>query len=192
MHENILTSISTMIRLKKLEEDAFLSNLEFKKFKKNDLILQEGHVCKFIMYIEVGCVRYFHIRDGEEITGQFFLENNWFTDFESFISRKPSNISIQALEDCAIFIIPKEKLEKLYVDFPVFERFGRLMAEQAFLGLRQRNKISTLLTPEERYQSFLKNRPDIVQRVAQHYIASYLGLKPQSLSRIRKRIFDKK
>ncbi len=192
MTAEILKIVKSIVRINKAEEDAFLGILEAKKLKKNELLLRIGQVCNFIIFIQTGCLRYFYIKDGEEITGQFFVENDWYTDFESFIRSKPSEQSIQALENCVCLLINKRKLEQLYTDFPVFERFGRIMTEQGFLGLYNTNKVASLLTSEERYLAFVKNQPSIVQRVPQHYIASYLGLKPQSLSRIRKRLFLKK
>jgi CRP/FNR family transcriptional regulator, anaerobic regulatory protein len=191
MTDNIMKQVKAIVGLKEAEELAFLSVLERREYTKGDLVLREGSVCNFILFIELGCVRYFYNRDGEEVTGQFFEENDWFTDYESYLTGKPSEICIQALEDCVVFVLPKKKIVQLFVDFPVFEKFGRLMAERAFLGLRNRNKISTLLSSEDLYLSFVKNRSSLVQRVAQHYIASYLGLKPQSLSRIRKRLSGK-
>jgi CRP/FNR family transcriptional regulator, anaerobic regulatory protein len=191
MTDNIMKQVKAIVGLKEAEELAFLSVLERREYTKGDLVLREGSVCNFILFIELGCVRYFYNRDGEEVTGQFFEENDWFTDYESYLTGKPSEICIQALEDCVVFVLPKKKIVQLFVDFPVFEKFGRLMAERAFLGLRNRNKISTLLSSEDLYLSFVKNRSSLVQRVAQHYIASYLGLKPQSLSRIRKRLSEK-
>ena len=89
-------------------------------------------------------------------------------------------------------MIKKNDLYKLYETNPVFERVGRVMAENAFMSLMQLNTMRTNLEPEDRYLNLLKQRPELVERIPQHYIASYLGIQPQSLSRIRKRIFDKK
>jgi CRP-like cAMP-binding protein len=192
MTEGILKIVKSIVRINKAEEDAFLDILEVKKLKKNELLLREGQVCDFIIFLHTGCLRYFHTKDGEDITGQFFIENDWYTDFGSFIRSKPSAQSIQALENSVCLLIRKRKLEQLYIDFPVFERWGRIMIEYGALGLYDASRASTLLAPEERYLAFIKNQPTISQRVAQNYIASYLGLKPQSLSRIRKRLFLKK
>jgi CRP-like cAMP-binding protein len=192
MTDQILNNVKSIVKLSKIEEMALLQSLDYKQFKKNEIILQQGSICNSVMFINKGCIRYFYLKDGEEITGQFFSENNWFTDYDSYLTNKPSEIIIQALEDCTIVFIQKTKLEQLYEKHVVFERLGRLLAENAFIGLRSRYKSSMLLSPEDRYKAFLKNRPEIAQRVAQHYIASFLGIKPQSLSRIRKRIFSKK
>jgi CRP/FNR family transcriptional regulator, anaerobic regulatory protein len=191
MTHPLLKEVKSIVQLNKVEEDAFLGILEIKQFKKYQIIMQQGSTCQHIMCIEKGCIRYFYVKDGEEITGQFFSEDNWFTDFESYLSEKPSGVNIQALEECSIFMLSKKNLNQLYLTHPVFERMGRLLTENAFLGLLNHNRTATLLNPEERYRAFLKNRPELTQRVAQHLIASYLGIKPQSLSRIRKRIFSK-
>lgn len=192
MFESILEQVKSIVKINANEEKAFLDALEIKKIKRNRLILEVGQVCNSIIFIKQGCIRYFYMKDGEEMTGQFFKENDWYTDFDSLLTGRPSEQNVQALEDCEYFQLSKTKLDKLYTEFPVFERFGRVMTEHAFLGVRHRNKMSTLLSPEERYISFIKNRAEIVQRIPQHYIASYLGIKPQSLSRIKKRLFQKK
>ncbi len=89
-------------------------------------------------------------------------------------------------------MLSSKDLQQLYIDIPKFERFGRLMAENAFLGIRRRNEMLENQTAEERYLNLMKDRPKVFERIPQHYIASYLGIKPPSLSRIRKRIFNKK
>ncbi|MEM0995359.1 MAG: hypothetical protein AAGI49_20165 [Bacteroidota bacterium] len=104
--------------------------------------------------------------------------------------KKPSDQYIQALEKTTVAVLSREATYELYDLIPKFERFGRLMAENAFIGLRRRTETLTHLSAEERYLNLVNNRPKVIQRVPQHYIASYLGIKPQSLSRIRKRIFE--
>jgi CRP-like cAMP-binding protein len=160
------------------------------ELKKKALLLREGEMCRHVAYIESGCLRYFYNVNGEEHTGQFFFENGWYTDYDSFLRRVPSTQNIQALEPARVWLLPREALYRLYEERPVFERFGRLMAEHAFQGLRTRNDALLNLTPEERYLRLLRERPKVVARVPQHYIASHLGLKPESLSRIRKRLAD--
>lgn len=189
MYKNELKlSVSQFISLSEEEFELFYSSLEFKKLKRKEYLLQAGSFCKVAFFIVSGLIRYFNIIDGEEITGQFFFEGNWYSDYESFLMGIPSTQSIQALEKTEVAILSKSALEKLYKEVPKFERFGRLMAENAFIGLRNKTEIHTLQTPEERYLKLIQNRPKVIQRVPQHYIASYIGIKPQSLSRIRNRI----
>ncbi len=135
-------------------------------------------------------MRYFYEVDGDEHTGQFFFENGWYTDYDSFLSGKPSHQNIEALEKTDLLLLDKKHLEALYDQNPRFERFGRLMAERAYLGVRKRTESLTNQSAEERYLQLVKDRPKVIERIPQHYIASYLGIQPQSLSRIRKQILE--
>ena len=192
MYEQIEKVLSGLIKLDKGEFDYFTSKLQMKSLKRKELILRQGQVCSHSYFINSGCLRYFYNVGGEEITGQFFFENGWYADFGSYLSGKPSDQNIQALEKTELLMLSKTDLNKLYVEIPKFEKFGRLVAENAFLGIRQYTEMLTKQTPEERYLNLIKDRPKVIERIPQHYIASYLGIKAPSLSRIRKRIFDNK
>jgi CRP-like cAMP-binding protein len=188
MFEQIRQSISHFITLNKEELDFFYSLLSRKELKKKELLLRSGQNCRNIYFINKGCIRYFYLVDGEEKTAQFFFENAWYTDYESFLTGDPSENFVDALEDTELLCLEKSNLEKLYSSIPKFERFGRIVAENAYLGIRYRTKTLTNLTAEERYLKLIKERPKVFDRVPQYYIASYLNIKPQSLSRIRKKI----
>lgn len=192
MYNQILKQLSLFISLDKSEEMFFLSKLIFKTYKKKELILQEGEVCKYAYFINSGCLRYYHTVDGQENTAQFFFENGWYTDYNSFLTGSPSNQNIETLEKSELLLMSAKDLQELYVAIPKFERFGRIMAENAFLGIRQRSEMLKNQTAEERYLTLMNERPKVFERIPQQYIASYLGIKPPSLSRIRKRIFIKK
>lgn len=191
MFEQILQSISRFITLDTHEQDYFVSKLEFRKYRKKETVLQEGNVCSHIFFINKGCIRYYYTVEGKENTAQFFFENGWYTDFDSFLSGKPSRLNIQTLERTEMLMLSAKNLHEIYDEIPKFERLGRQMAENAFLGVRQRNEMLENLTAEERYLALMKERPKVFERIPQHYIASYLGVQPESLSRIRKRIFVK-
>lgn len=154
---------------------------------RNELLLREGEVCRTVAYIEYGSLRYFYAVAGEEHTGQFFFEGDWYTDYDSFLDQKPTTQSIQALEATRVWLLPRTALYQLYDERPMFERFGRLMAEKAYRGSRARSAQLLNQTPAERYEQLVRERPHVVQRVSQRLIASYLGIKPESLSRIRGR-----
>jgi CRP/FNR family transcriptional regulator, anaerobic regulatory protein len=188
MLEQIKQSISQYITLNKEELDFFFSLLTVKVLNKKELLFRSGQNCRNIYFINKGCIRYYYLVDGEEKTAQFFFENGWYTDYESFLSGDPSENFVDAIEDTELLCLEKSNLEKLYSTIPKFERFGRIMAENAYLGIRYRTKTLTNLTAEERYLKLIKERPKIFDRVPQYYIASYLNIKPQSLSRIRKNI----
>jgi CRP/FNR family transcriptional regulator, anaerobic regulatory protein len=192
MTTQILQSIKSIVSLNKEEEAAFLNILEVKQFKKKEFLLQEGKVCNKISFINSGCMRVFYSVDGLENTIQFFFSDSWYTDYTSFLTGQPSVENMQALEDCEVVQFSKANIYKLYDSYPVFDRVGRVMAENAFRSISLLNKMLTNEEPEERYLNLLKQRSELVEKIPQHYIASYLGVQPQSLSRIRKRIFQKK
>ena len=192
MTTKIIQSIKSIASLNEAEEKAFLSILEVKTFKKKEFLLQEGKVCNKITFVNNGIMRLFYNVEGVENTVQFFFGDSWYTDYASFLTGQPTIENMQALEPCEIVQFKKEDLYKLYDKFPVFDRVGRVMAENAYLAVAALNKMKTNEDPQERYLNLIKQRREIIKNVPQHYIASYLGIKPESLSRIRKRIFDTK
>ena len=192
MVNQIIQSIQSIVPLNKVEEEAFLSILDIKKYKKKEFLLQDGQICNKVSFINSGCMRLFYNVDGVENTIQFFFANSWYTDYTSFLTGQPTIENMQALEACEVVQFRKADLYKLYDIYPVFDRVGRVMAENAFLSLSKLNKMLTNEEPEQRYLNLLQQRPELVERIPQHYIASYLGIKPESLSRIRKRIFQNK
>ncbi len=185
-HENFVReNIAQYVRLTDAEFDLYYSKLQFNRFKKRENLHSIGQVCRNAFLIVEGCIRYYNIVDGEEHTGQFFFEGAWYSDYESFLFNRPSEQTIQALEPTTVAMLSRSATEKLFVELPKFERFGRLMAENAFMGLRRRTESLTQQSASERYEELVNNRPKVVQRIPQRYIASYLGIRPQSLSRIR-------
>ncbi len=194
MYERFQASLQQWINFSEEEFELLLkiAQPQMVSYKRKEYILSEGQICKYLYFIKKGCIRYFYIVDGEEKTGQFFFENGWYADLESFLTQEPTSLNIQALEPTELLLISREKLYLLYDQVPVFERFGRLLIEHSFIGLRNKNKSLTNLSPEEYYLKLIQDRPKVIQRVPLQYIASYLGIKPESLSRIRKRLFDNK
>lgn len=192
MYDLIKQSLLSFVKLSENELTEFYEKLQVKSLARKEFLLTEGNLCKSLYFVNQGCLRYFYVVDGEEKTGQFFFENSWYTDLESFLSEQPSMQNIQAIENTELLVLPKAALYELYEQNPKIERFGRLVIENAFLGLRKKNQMLTNQSPEERYLHLLKTRPKVAERVPQIYIASYLGIKPESLSRIRKRIFEQR
>jgi CRP-like cAMP-binding protein len=161
-------------------------------FKKRDYLLTNGKVCNFIAFISEGVIRHFHIKDGVEKTCDLSFANSWVTDFQSFTYGTACIMNLQALENTTVLSITKKNLTELYKACGKYETFGRIMAEQV---AQRATEIAMSLSsdkPEERYLKLIKNHPDIFQRVQQKYIANFLGISPESLSRIRKRITKKK
>jgi len=186
--QSVITDLSRMIDFNETESLAFRNILKVKRVKKNDHLLVEGEICNFGIFIAEGCIRYYYLVDGVESTGNFFFENDWYSDFESFLYGKPSLLNIEALEDCVVYLAYKNDFEKLVSEYPVFNSFLRIMMERTIKGLTGRNMAMSLLSHEERYLRFVKYCPKVVERVSLKHIASYLGVQPESLSRIRTRI----
>jgi CRP/FNR family transcriptional regulator, anaerobic regulatory protein len=188
MTEQIIRSIKSLVTLNNEEQRAFSQILEVKAYKKKEFLLKEGQICNRVSFINSGCMRLFYNIEGVENTVQFFFGDSWHTDYSSFLTGQPTIENMQALESCEIVQFKKEDIYKLYDQFPIFDRVGRIMAENAFLSLSVLNKMLTNEEPQQRYLNLMKQRPEVVEKIPQHYIASYLGVKPESLSRIRKRI----
>ena len=166
--------------------------LEMKFIKKNHFMTQEGEMGKEIGIISEGAMRHFYIKDGEEKTTYFYFENAFVGPYISCLTGLPSLMSIEALADTHLIVFPYRRLKEMYSLSPTWERFGRLIAEWAMLGLEERMVGLLTLSPEERYIQLLEsNKKKIIERIPQHLIANYLGITPVSLSRIRNRVTKK-
>lgn len=188
MTDQLKTYCKTLVKL--TEEDLSLIDEYFepRKFKRKEYLLEEGKVCDFIAFICEGTVRHFYTKDGEERTCDISFEDTFITEFDSFNHQTKSSLSLQALTDTTVLLVQKENLTQLYRACSQFETVGRLMAEKV---AQRASRIAMSLAsdkPETRYVNLLKNQPGFLQRVQQKYIANYLGISPESLSRIRKRI----
>ena len=168
--------------------EAMRKKLVVRNYKKRELFVAEGKVSKEIAFIVQGSFRYFMTIDGMEVTTFFSFDNQWAGAYTSFISGKPSQVAIETMEDTEVLILHYNDLQYLYKHHPSAERFGRLMAEYLVGCLEERMYSLLLKTPEERYLKTLATNSLYFERVPQHYIASYLGVAPESLSRIRKRV----
>lgn len=173
--------------------EGFYALLEFKSVKKNDFVLQEGQVCKFIGLIQEGSMRTYYINENEEEVNFLFhfdqrIEDTVFTDYESFLLNIPSKLNIQALEDCIVSTMSQENWITLSNTNLYWQQFSKKMTEKAYLSAKKRVEDLLYYSPENRYLKLLKENPIIFQKISQRHIASYLGITPQSLSRIRKRI----
>ena len=186
--QSVITDLSQFMELNETESLAFKKILKAKTIKKNEHLLVEGDFCNYGIFIEKGCIRCYYSVDGVESTGNFFFENDWYSDFESFLYGKPSMMNIEALEDCNFYLAYKDDFDKLVSEYPVFNNFLRIMMERTIKGLTGRNMSMSLLSHEDRYLRFIKHYPKVVERVSLKHIASYLGVKPESLSRIRTRL----
>jgi CRP/FNR family transcriptional regulator, cyclic AMP receptor protein len=178
--------------LTKEELEYFHSLLRPRHVGRKEWLLREGEVCDWEAYVLKGCLRKYCIDDkGDEIILQFAVEDWWISDLNSFTNGTPSQVNIQALEDSELLLITHDDKEALFRKVPAFERMFRLMLQRSYMVLQDRF-VATLAVPaEERYLAFMDRYGDIAQRIPQHYIASYLGITPEALSRIRGKLAKK-
>jgi len=188
----LINVISDFIRMTALEEEIVNGLFTPLHLGLGEHFLEQGNICRYVGFIEKGLVRYFINVDGSEKTIYFNKENEFVCNYQSFLPRIASNTSIQAVEGSVLRVISFENLQRLYSGVKEGDKFGRLGIEYVFLSAMEQLKSFYTDSPTERYQQFLSSYPDLAQRIPQYYIASYVGIKPQSLSRIRKRLVAKK
>ncbi|MFD0992554.1 Crp/Fnr family transcriptional regulator [Tenacibaculum geojense] len=182
---NIKSLISNYIEITDEELLSYSSKFRVKEYKKKDIILNEGDICRDVLFVEKGLLRiYFTDINGDEKTFHFALENTFATDYESFLRKASSNYSIQALEDTTVVLMSFDMLKNGYKELKNGEKLGRLLAEEYFFIFSHKIQSIYTKTPLERYNSLSKSFPQILQRVPQHYIASFLNISSVHLSRL--------
>ena len=179
-----------------LSESEFSRAAQFftsRKIKKRQFLLLEGDVCKHLAFVNSGCLRSYTVdHKGEEHIIQFAIEDWWISDLKSFLTGSPSTHNIDALQDSEVLLLEHSARDKLLEAVPKMERFFRLLLEANYIATHRRIDESLSASAEERYLAFVKAYPVLVELVPQGQIASYLGITPQSLSRIRKELSQKR
>ena len=187
--KNILVEMmSNFIKLTEDEKQGIIDAFPIKSFVKGTDLLREGQIAKDAFFVIKGCVRKYSIDEGDERTTEFYTEFETATDFESISNKKPSKYFLNCLEDCTIAIINSNKETELYKKFPRFGDVCRVEMEKMLGASQEELSVFKKSTPKERYLKILKERPNLINRVPQYQVASYLGVKPETLSRIRKKI----
>ncbi len=176
------------------DEEFLISSKYFipKKLKKHQFMLNEGDICRFVAFVNSGCLRQYKIDNkGTEHVIQFAIEDWWISDLHSFLTDLPADSNIDALQDSEILMLDKSAREDLLYNCPKMERFFRLLIEANHVASNQRIADTLSASAEERYLKFIKTYPKLFEQIPQNQIASYLGITPQSLSRIRKELAQK-
>jgi CRP-like cAMP-binding protein len=185
--QKIEVFIKTLVQPDEEEWEAFCNIVQFKQLKKKELLLEEGQVCRFIAFVNEGVLRELSYRNGKETTIDFVPDNQFTSDYQSFIAGTPSLQYLEALTDVNLLLLRKEAIDALYNRYKVWERFGRLIIEKVFCIAEAKRKKTLARSHEEQYRDFVIEYPQIIQQVPQYYIASYLGVTPEHLSRLRKK-----
>lgn len=166
-------------------------HLKQQEIAKGDYLFKEGEICQFIGFIIKGCFRIFILKDDKEITFDFFMENRPIADYESYFRKQPTRFYLQAIEASEILILNDACLDLLFEKSQNGQRLQRLVVETLFFRFRDKLLSLYMDKPEERYRNLLQTEPALLQRVPQYYLASYLGIEPESLSRLKKRILSR-
>ncbi|MCU7549087.1 Crp/Fnr family transcriptional regulator [Chitinophagaceae bacterium LB-8] len=187
--EPLLAYFDCLISLNKEEKELVRTKFHPRLFRKRQYVLQEGNICTQFYFVVRGCLRMYKIDEkGSTHILQFAAENYWINDLGSFHGVKPSALNIDALEDTVVLQISRDDLISLYIQAPKFDRIFRVLLENSFVRLQERLLQNISSTAEERYQTFLEIYPHLVNRLSQVQIASFLGITPEFLSRLRNRL----
>jgi CRP-like cAMP-binding protein len=186
--ESLKTRIRALININDADLEAIVNRFEYRNTAKNDFLLKEGGRCDFWGFVDIGLMRvYSHINTGEEYTNGFAKEGGFITESMSFFTQSASLENFIAIEDTTIICISPLKLKRLYEDFPVFERFSRILYETRMVEIKARILYRVQLDAQSRYLNFIKTQPELIKRVPLKYIASYLSITDSTLSRIRRK-----
>jgi CRP-like cAMP-binding protein len=189
----ILDNIAKHITLTKEEETYFISLLQAKTYKRKQIVLKEGEICKHSTFVVSGCLRGFTVdKNGFEHILNFAPPNWWIGDIYSLITQKAGRLTIESIYDSEVFIMSKENQEALYTNVPKFERFFRIIVENSLVSYQQRVIDNMSLTAEERYIKFCRVYPTLINELPQKLIAAYIGITPEFLSKMRSQMLRKK
>lgn len=191
MEIDIFKSFSQDITLSQDDKRLILSSFTKVELKKGELFLQQGNKCKHLGFLRKGLVRYFVYKNGEESTFEFTKEGDFIADYSSFNKSCSSIQNIEAIEDCKISVINRKKLDTLFQTIANGNYIGRVILEHRFDVMVNQLLAVYMQNSEERYLKFVEDYASLSQRIPQYMIASYVGVKPPSLSRIRKRLMNR-
>jgi CRP-like cAMP-binding protein len=175
-------------QLTQTEWEALEKCLSIRQLKKGDFLVKAGHVCKYVSFVNSGLVRLYYSIDGKDISIGFAQQGDYTSEYESFLTRKGAVQNIEALTDTEVIDLGYDDMQRLYKAHPVFQEFGRKISEFLFILLNQRNTALLALTPEERYTQMIETNTNLLQLVPQYMLASFIGVTPEHLSRIRRKL----
>lgn len=180
--------LCTTFKLAPSEADSFLAGFTKTVLKKNEVFTRDGEVCHTIGLVEKGLLKCVYNREGEEVVFEFAFENQFIADYYSFVTRTPSAKEIRCIEDTVLYVINREQLETMAKTHAFMGRMSRKMNERLFLKMHERLSSFLLDTPTQRYQQLIAERADLVNRIPQYLVASYLNVQPETISRIRRKL----
>lgn len=188
MLDRLIAHFQQFAPLSEAEAEAIRASATVQHYKKGEVILHQGSIARASYFVLQGCVRQYATADGLERSFDFITEGQWVLSLASLLQQTPATYAFDCLEDTVLVMGNAEKEAELLLDHPRFAGIARMVMEHAFSALQEAHAAYALDSPETRYRKLLAQRPDLLQRVPQYHLASYVGVQPESLSRIRKRI----
>jgi CRP-like cAMP-binding protein len=190
-HSNLLVHLRQRIALSQPDEALLADRVRVHRYRKGQFVVQQGDVCRYESFVLRGCLKqYFSDEDGTDHVVMLATENWWIADLESFINGTPARFNVECLEDCVLAQFDREHMEELYAQIPALERFFRLIIQRAYIASQQRLVENISMPARKRYEQYVMRYPELVQRVPQYLIASYLGMSREFLSKVRKQLLD--
>lgn len=190
MYQNLKRHIKEVVNVSESDFNLFISKTKRLQLEKNETWKSEGKISQELAFVNSGLLRHFYIDNGDEKTEKSYQEGSWFGDFGSFSSNTPSLRNYVAIEKSELFVLSFSEIQNLLPKIPVMEIFGRLNAEKLLLEQMNRNRSFLMDDAKTRYAKFKLDFPELQQRIPQYIIAQFLSIKPETLSRIRKKLID--
>jgi len=185
--EPLIAFFDSYVRLDAEEKDELYQRVKERTLKRREFLLQEGQVCRYYGFVVSGCLRTYAVDNaGKEHNLQFAAENEWAVDISSFYSGKPGKLFIEAMEPSQLLLIEKTDVIEFYRRYAKFVRYFKVIFENKFVEMQNRVLQNISSTAEERYMAFLEQYPGLSNRIPSVHIASYLGVTPEFLSKVRK------
>ncbi len=186
-------SLARYLDLTAAEIELVTSAVRLRRLRRRQFVVQAGDVCLYESFVVRGCLRaYYTDANGFEHNVQFAVENWWIADLASFITQSPATLDVEALEDCELLQFDHAALESLYARVPKLERYFRLMLQNSFVAQQERILAGISAPAEARYRAFRAKYPQLEQRLPQRHVASYLGITPEFLSKVRKQVLGER
>lgn len=186
MFDQLYKSIHQHVSLSDEQWELCKNNFRPKRMLKRQFLLQEGDVCRQLTFVEKGALYSYSVDSkGNQHVLRFAFEGWWIADLQSFFTDNPSTLNIEVLEDSELLVLDRKNHEKLLEEIPAYERYHRVIVENAYVALQQRVENALGLTAEEKYARLIKENPEFMNRVPLNLVASYLGMSPETLSRVR-------